>query len=199
MTSATLVASLNVRQFPCKAYRPRYFVLRMRSNGALISFAYTYSSSSSIVWSCRMAPITARQCRTASTTFPVPASPWRNSSVHCHTGPPDSRKGARVCNMRSSDLTRPPSAHLGSDHGRSLSNAPEGLAQVSAPAYKGHLEVVLVDVVVVIGRGQDLSQSMAQSMQCLAWMASTQEFQGTPSNVVTEEKFAIQANRASTL
>ena len=43
--------------------------------GARISLAYTYSSSSSSVCSCLMAPITARQCRSASTSFPPPASP----------------------------------------------------------------------------------------------------------------------------
>ena len=58
-----------------QAYLPRCLVCRMSSRGARISLAYTYSSSSSMVCSARMAPMTARQCLTASTTFPVPASP----------------------------------------------------------------------------------------------------------------------------
>jgi hypothetical protein len=40
--------------------------------------------------------------------------------------------------------------HLGPDHGSALRNAPKGLAKVPAAAHKGHLKVVLVDVVGVI-------------------------------------------------
>ncbi len=48
---------------------------RTSSTGARSSLAKTYTSSSSMVCSARIAPCTARQCRTASTTLPVPASP----------------------------------------------------------------------------------------------------------------------------
>ena len=46
--------------------------------------------------------------------------------------------------------------HLRADHGSTLSNSPEGLAQVTAAADKGDLEVVLVDVMDLLSRGQDL-------------------------------------------
>ncbi len=59
---------------------PKCLVWRMSSMGARISLAYTYSSSSSRVCSCRIAPMTARQCLTASTTLPVPASPCKSQS-----------------------------------------------------------------------------------------------------------------------
>jgi hypothetical protein len=48
------------------------------------------------------------------------------------------------------------SSYLGADHCCSLSNAAQGLAQVTAAAHKGHLEVVLVDVVDLVSRGQHL-------------------------------------------
>ncbi len=62
-------------------YLPSVLTWRTSSMGALISLAYTYNSSSSSVCSCLMAPITALQCRTASTTFPVPASPCRQEKA----------------------------------------------------------------------------------------------------------------------
>jgi hypothetical protein len=46
--------------------------------------------------------------------------------------------------------------HLGADHGCALSDAAQGLTQVTAAAHKGHLEVVLVDVVDLISRSQHL-------------------------------------------
>ena len=52
----------------------------------------------------------------------------------------------------------PSCPHLGADHGSALSNAPEGLAEVAAPADKGDLEVVLVDVMDLVSRGQDLNE-----------------------------------------
>ncbi|GAB1400671.1 hypothetical protein MASR1M66_21260 [Aminivibrio sp.] len=46
---------------------------------------------------------------------------------------------------------------LGADHGRALGDAAQGLAQVAAAADEGDLEDVLVDVKVLVGRGQDLA------------------------------------------
>src|SRR5712671_7333135 len=46
-----------------------------RWNGAWISLAYVYNSSSVITLALRISPAMARWWRTASTTFPVPASP----------------------------------------------------------------------------------------------------------------------------
>lgn len=45
---------------------------------------------------------------------------------------------------------------LGSDHGSTLGNTAQGLAEVSAAADKGDAEGALLDVALVIGRGQDL-------------------------------------------
>ena len=45
---------------------------------------------------------------------------------------------------------RSAATHLCPNHGSSLGDTPEGLAQVPAPAHKGDLKVVLVDVVAVI-------------------------------------------------
>lgn len=46
---------------------------------------------------------------------------------------------------------------LGADHGRPLADAPEGLSQIPRPADEGHLEPGLVDVVDVVGGGEDLA------------------------------------------
>lgn len=46
---------------------------------------------------------------------------------------------------------------LGADHGGTLSNAAEGLAQVAAAADKGGLEVVLLDVVLLVGGSENLA------------------------------------------
>ncbi len=43
---------------------------------------------------------------------------------------------------------------LGADHGRTLGDAPQRLAQVPRAAHKGGGERMLVDVVNLIGRGQ---------------------------------------------
>jgi hypothetical protein len=48
-------------------------------------------------------------------------------------------------------------ANLGSDHGCALADPAQGLAQVARAAHKGDAEVVLVDVVVVVGRREDLA------------------------------------------
>src|SRR6266536_73550 len=45
---------------------------------------------------------------------------------------------------------------LGADHGGALRDPAQGLAEVAAAADEGHLELVLVDVVLLVGRGQDL-------------------------------------------
>lgn len=55
------------------------------------------------------------------------------------------------------DTTGRPS-HLGADHGGTLSDAAQGLAQVAAAAHERHLEVVLVDVVDLISGGQNLHE-----------------------------------------
>ena len=47
-------------------------------------------------------------------------------------------------------------AHLGADHGSSLSNSSQSLTEVAASAQERYLEVVLVDVVCVICWGQHL-------------------------------------------
>lgn len=46
---------------------------------------------------------------------------------------------------------------LGADHGGALTDAAEGLAEVAAAADEGDPEVVLVDVVLLVGDGQDLA------------------------------------------
>lgn len=46
---------------------------------------------------------------------------------------------------------------LGPDHGGALADAAEGLAEVAAAADEGDAEVVLVDVVVLVGGGEDLA------------------------------------------
>lgn len=56
------------------------FRIRQLQKGARVyhpsrTFAKQYSSSSSIVSRCLIAPMTVRACLTASTTSPVPASP----------------------------------------------------------------------------------------------------------------------------
>ena len=43
---------------------------------------------------------------------------------------------------------------LGADHGSALADAAQGLAQVAAATDEGHLEVVLVDVVALVGGGE---------------------------------------------
>src|SRR5688572_27526242 len=45
---------------------------------------------------------------------------------------------------------------LGADHGRALADAPQRLPQVAAAAHERHLEVVLIDVVLLVGRREDL-------------------------------------------
>jgi hypothetical protein len=45
---------------------------------------------------------------------------------------------------------------LGPDHGGPFPEAAQRLAQVATAAHEGHGEGVLVDVVLLIGRGQDL-------------------------------------------
>src|SRR6266849_1966254 len=55
--------------------RPRRAVSSSRSEGAPIRLASMTSSSGPAPCSLRMALVTARMCRTASTTLPVPASP----------------------------------------------------------------------------------------------------------------------------
>jgi hypothetical protein len=49
-----------------------------------------------------------------------------------------------------------PGLTLCPDHSSTLADAAEGLAQVAAAADEGDVEVVLLDVVGVIGGGQDL-------------------------------------------
>mmetsp|Transcript_14531 Transcript_14531/g.41327 ORF Transcript_14531/g.41327 Transcript_14531/m.41327 type:complete len:351 (-) Transcript_14531:25-1077(-) len=46
---------------------------------------------------------------------------------------------------------------LRADHAATLGDAPQRLAQVPAPAHEGHLELVLVDVVVVVRDREDLA------------------------------------------
>ena len=46
---------------------------------------------------------------------------------------------------------------LGADHGRALGNAPQGLAQIPGPADKGDLEPGFVNMVRVVGGGEDLA------------------------------------------
>ena len=45
---------------------------------------------------------------------------------------------------------------LGADHARALADAPQRLAQVGGAAHEGHGERPLVDVVGLVGRGEDL-------------------------------------------
>ena len=45
---------------------------------------------------------------------------------------------------------------LGADHGRALAHPPQRLAEVGGPAHEGDGEAVLVDVVDVVGRREDL-------------------------------------------
>src|SRR5437588_442709 len=61
---------------PRGPYTPRVRVSGTSSYGAPSSLATVISSSSGAAWSARMPSITARMWRTASTTFPVPASPF---------------------------------------------------------------------------------------------------------------------------
>uniref|UniRef100_A0A7C9DZC8 Uncharacterized protein n=1 Tax=Opuntia streptacantha TaxID=393608 RepID=A0A7C9DZC8_OPUST len=53
------------------------------------------------------------------------------------------------------DVSRP-SLTLGSNHGGAFSDAAERLPQIAAATNKGDLEVMLVDVVVLVGGGQNL-------------------------------------------
>ena len=46
---------------------------------------------------------------------------------------------------------------LGADHRRALADAAQRLAEVAAAAHERHLEVVLVDVVLLVGRGEHLA------------------------------------------
>ncbi|KAF4352118.1 hypothetical protein G4B88_015028 [Cannabis sativa] len=46
---------------------------------------------------------------------------------------------------------------LGADHGRALANTAEGLTEVAAAADEGDPEVVLVDVIFLVGEGEDLA------------------------------------------
>lgn len=46
---------------------------------------------------------------------------------------------------------------LGADHGSTLSNTAKGFAQVAAAANEGSIEVALLDVALVVGRGQNLA------------------------------------------
>ena len=46
---------------------------------------------------------------------------------------------------------------LGADHGRAFGNAPQGLAQVARAADKGRGKGMLVDVMGLVGRGQNLA------------------------------------------
>ena len=46
---------------------------------------------------------------------------------------------------------------LGADHGRPLRDPAQRLAEVGGAAHEGHLEVPLVDVVGLVGRGEDLA------------------------------------------
>ena len=45
---------------------------------------------------------------------------------------------------------------LGADHGRALADAPQRLPEVAAAAHEWHPEAVLVDVVLLVGRGEHL-------------------------------------------
>ena len=49
-----------------------------------------------------------------------------------------------------------PGLALGADHRRTLADPPQGLAQVAAAADERHPELVLVDVVLLVGRRQHL-------------------------------------------
>src|SRR5437588_3740369 len=73
-------ASAGVASPPAEKFttgsRPRDRVSSTSSYGAPSSLAIVISSSSGAAWSARMPSITARMWRTASTTFPVPASPF---------------------------------------------------------------------------------------------------------------------------
>mmetsp|Transcript_27271 Transcript_27271/g.37610 ORF Transcript_27271/g.37610 Transcript_27271/m.37610 type:complete len:271 (+) Transcript_27271:255-1067(+) len=68
-----------------------------------------------------------------------------NTPLHC----PDMAHSLH--HIASSCLT------LGADHGRALCNPSKGLTQVSATAQHGHVKVVLVDVMNLVCRGQDLA------------------------------------------
>jgi len=46
--------------------------------------------------------------------------------------------------------------HLGADHGGALGDAAERLPEVAAPVHERHVVLVLVDVVHVIGRRENL-------------------------------------------
>ena len=46
---------------------------------------------------------------------------------------------------------------LGADHGRPLGDAPQSFAEIGRPAHEGHGERPLVDVVSLVGGGQDLA------------------------------------------
>ena len=46
---------------------------------------------------------------------------------------------------------------LGAEHGGALGDAAECLPKVAAPADEGHGELVLVDVVLLVGHGQHLA------------------------------------------
>ncbi len=56
---------------------------------------------------------------------------------------------------------------LGAHHGRTLVDATKGLAQVAGTAHEGHLELVLVDVVLVVSGCEHLRLVDVVDAQCL--------------------------------
>lgn len=62
--------------------------------------------------------------------------------------------------------THRPRLALGADHRRALGDPPQRLAQVAAPAHERHAEVVLVDVVDVVGRREHLGLVDVVDAQC---------------------------------
>lgn len=54
---------------------------------------------------------------------------------------------------------------LGADHSGALCNAAQSLAQIAAPAHEGDLEVVLVDVVRIVCRSQNLHAKQQQQVE----------------------------------
>mmetsp|Transcript_23533 Transcript_23533/g.49693 ORF Transcript_23533/g.49693 Transcript_23533/m.49693 type:complete len:270 (+) Transcript_23533:479-1288(+) len=52
------------------------------------------------------------------------------------------------------DISRP-GLSLGAEHGRPLGDSSEGLADVATSAHEGHVELIFIDVVDLIGHGED--------------------------------------------
>src|SRR3954462_1144936 len=115
--------------------RPFSATQRTSSSGAWWFFAALPSSLSSSTVKAFISPTIVRMWRTASTTLPVPASPF----VRMKAAPSAIRRLA-----------------LRADEGGPLGDPPQRLAQVGRAADERHVEGPLVDVVGLVGRGQDL-------------------------------------------